>query len=123
MSFDVYVGDRHVFNHTSNMGAFYAFVLDGAKAENPAARCDSRDGIFGKRFTDGLPGLHGLTVAQALPRVIGALVRAANTPTAECDTYDAPNGWGTWRHCVKHLFELRSACEEAEPSEVIAVSY
>jgi hypothetical protein len=54
-------------NYTSNMGAFFALVLDGVETAEPEKRCDSRDGIFGKPHKDGL---------KANPRGPGACDRA-----------------------------------------------
>lgn len=121
MSFDVYIqpaggeepvedGEVWVGNYTANMGAFFAFVLDGVDDDNPSARSDSRDAIFGKRPTTGLVTLHGLTTSQARDRILVGLLRIAGR--TDLDRFNAPNGWGSVDTAIRFLQQIVEASEK-----------
>lgn len=117
MSFDLSVTDADgdqawSANYTSNMGAFFAWALSGVDAADPAARCDSRDAIFGKRPIDGLVSLDGLACHQALPRLRAALARIDSAEAGALDRFNAPNGWGTWPRATEVLRQLARHCDE-----------
>lgn len=122
MSFDVYVADQWVANYTSNMGAFFAWALDGTESENPQARCDSRDAIFGKAWDDGLNALHNLPAEQARERLRAALVRIAGTPSSELVRFNAENGWGKVETATEFLRKFFDACCSAPEGAEVQVS-
>lgn len=132
MSFDVYVcrpdgvrsptDDGFAANYTSNMGAFFAWALDGVETLDPAARCDSRDALFGTPPTDGLKALDGLTAPAAAERLRKALDRIEATPSHELTKFDAPNGWGRHDRAAEFLRKICRACVN-DPQAFVRVSW
>lgn len=131
MSFDVYVErpdsvrspTDHGWqaNYTSNMGAFFAWALQGVESAEPATRSDSRDAIFGSRHKDGLGALDGVSAEVAAAGLRESLARIEKASDAELERYDAPNGWGTHGRATKFLRSILNACER-DPEAVVRVS-
>jgi hypothetical protein len=134
MSFDVYVelpielrsdshyDERFEANYTSNLGAFFAWALQGVETADPATRCDSRDAIFGKPPADGLIALDGMSAPAAAMKLRKALDRIDTTASSEMEKYNAPNGWGHYDSATDFLRKILRACVD-EPRAVVRVSY
>jgi hypothetical protein len=125
MSFDIYVGDEddHGENYTSNMGAFFAWALDGTEVAEPLNRCDSRDAIFGERPRDGLVALNGLTAKEVAERVYQALSRIVDhRDETLSERFNAPNGWGSVHTATRFLLRIHRACTRANPDDIVRVT-
>lgn len=113
MSFSVYVGEDW-FNYTSNMGAFFAFALQGVDHPNPPARNDSRDAIFGARYSDGLIVLNGVRADEAVFMIERAFDRIDQEHMAATrgglKRFDSPNGWGSVLGATLFLLRIHRAC-------------
>ncbi len=109
-------------NYTSNLGAFFAWALQGVDSADPTARSDSRDALFGRRPTTGLVALNGLDVAMAVPLLQAALDRTAEAQPGSLDRFNAPNGWGSVATAVEFLRSIHRRCVEAPPGSVLVVS-
>jgi len=126
MSFDVYVevegdddeGSQRWANYTSNMGAFFAWALDGTEFVDPTARCDSRDAILGAGPADGLITLNRLAAPEAAARLRSALARIDVTASRDLRRFDATNGWGDWESATEFLRKLHRFCVEAPTGKV-----
>lgn len=128
MSFDVYIGtgtfEEDVGNYTSNMGGYFRWALsdDGEALPTDRGRCDSRDALFGAPMRDGLPALDGLGAADASALLERAIERTSQAEPDFLETFNAPNGWGTWPRALEYLRKIHAACEE-HPEGALRVSY
>jgi hypothetical protein len=117
VSFDVDVGDWSA-NYTSNMGAFFAWAIQGVDSADPASRCDSRDVVFGERPVDGLSILDGLPAGAVAMKLRKALDRIEAAPEEQLEKFNAPNGWGHHVRATDFLWRILRACNEHPDAKV-----
>jgi hypothetical protein len=120
MSFDVYVGNWDG-SYTRNMGAFFAWAIDGTEPDAPMDRCDSRDGgIFGKPRKDGLAGLHGVVASEAIGKIESAIERIKEASREKLRSFEASNSCGTYGQATCFLCTVLDACTRY-PEEILEV--
>ena len=105
MSYDVDIGN-YWWNYTSNLAEF-----------------------FYKYIPDGIPGLDGLTGAQAYDLIMESLldvkhdvISLADKKEKIPDKYDPDNGWGSTFGAVLALVQLAYECKK-RPRQKLKVNY